>query len=98
MADSTTEIDLDSVIDRLLEGELACCTFVIVIARNAIWDDWVHRALAERRGSVWGALLFGERSITPYDMLTPQCPGYVHEAPCVSEMPLWNIHWHTGVV
>jgi hypothetical protein len=26
MADSTTEIDLDSVIDRLLEGELVICT------------------------------------------------------------------------
>lgn len=26
MADTATEIDLDSVIDRLLEGELACAT------------------------------------------------------------------------
>jgi hypothetical protein len=31
MADSNTEIDLDSVIDRLLEGELTWCTIVIVI-------------------------------------------------------------------
>jgi hypothetical protein len=31
MADSTTEIDLDSVIDRLLEGELTCYTIVIVM-------------------------------------------------------------------
>ena len=30
MADSTTEIDLDSVIDRLLEGELSCCIHIIL--------------------------------------------------------------------
>ena len=36
MADSNTEIDLDSVIDRLLEGELACCTSVIMVAMDTI--------------------------------------------------------------
>jgi hypothetical protein len=47
MADTTTEIDLDSVIDRLLEGELACCNFVIMIGRDIIGGTFVIRALAE---------------------------------------------------
>ena len=50
MADSTTEIDLDSVIDRLLEGELAYLDFMIVIAQNAIGAERVKGSLTGRRG------------------------------------------------
>jgi hypothetical protein len=65
MADTTTEIDLDSVIDRLLEGELACCIFVIVVAQNAIGAEWVQRGLEERRVLLEVGCCRGGRSNTP---------------------------------
>lgn len=50
MADSTTEIDLDSVIDRLLEGELASLDFYDCGCAERNWIEGVKESLTGRRG------------------------------------------------
>ena len=64
MADSTTEIDLDSVIDRLLEGELACCIHIIWVRREGTWRQSTH---VEWLGVAWdGWAIYKHPVVTCY--------------------------------
>jgi len=64
MADSNTEIDLDSVIDRLLEGELARCSLVIVIGCDVIDIERVKGGLGGL-GAIGLVSLVDGRSLAP---------------------------------
>jgi hypothetical protein len=64
MADSTTEIDLDSVIDRLLEGELASLDFYDCDCAECKWGQMGERMISGASGVVEDALLPSGRSIT----------------------------------
>lgn len=64
MADSTTEIDLDSVIDRLLEGELAYRILVTVVGCDGIGIEWRDRDTATMLDVV-ELVSLGGRFITP---------------------------------